>query len=88
MYKIYWLISKSRNKTYIGFTSNIKQRLNYHFVGKVKTTENFGNFRCFILEEVVTLLEARCRERYWKSCAGRKKLKIYYKKIEASSSNG
>ncbi len=87
MYKIYLLINERRDKTYIGFTANIDVRLNYHRSSKVKTTQNFGNFFCQILEEVDSLVEARKREKYYKSAAGRRRLKQYFKTM-ALSSNG
>ncbi|MFC1612908.1 GIY-YIG nuclease family protein [Patescibacteria group bacterium] len=78
---IYWLISEDSTNTYIGFTDNIKRRIIEHKGGKVKTTKKFGKFRCFRIEEVSNIIEARKREKYWKSKAGRNKLKEYYKKI-------
>jgi putative endonuclease len=81
MYIIYWLVNENKDKTYIGFTKDIAQRINYHVDKKVKTTEDFGKFKCFILERVEDLISARKREKYWKSCAGRKKLKMLFDKI-------
>lgn len=46
-----------------------------HISGKTKTTANFGDFEYFILEEVDDIKQARLREKYWKSCAGRKRIK-------------
>lgn len=88
MYTIYWLISEDLKRTYVGFTDNVKQRLEYHKNKKVKTTITFGKFKCFKLEEVKDLSQAIIREKYWKSAAGRKKLKKLFDKIMASSSNG
>ncbi len=82
MYTIYWIINENFTKTYIGFTNDIKLRIHYHKSNKVRTSENFGKFRIFALEKVNALEDARNREKYWKSCAGRKKLKIYFKKIK------
>ncbi|MBU1164973.1 GIY-YIG nuclease family protein [Patescibacteria group bacterium] len=44
MYIIYWLINENFNKTYIGFTNNLKNRLKEHKNKRVKFTRNFGNF--------------------------------------------
>ena len=87
MYIIYWLISREIHKTYVGFSDNLPRRLREHKNKKVKTTENFGQFRCFILERVVTSEQAIRREKYWKSSAGRKKLKKLYSLITARSSS-
>ncbi len=75
MYYIYFLINEFKNKTYTGFTRDLNKRIKEHHNKKVRSTRNFGNFSRFILEEVENLAQARIREKYWKSCAGRKKLK-------------
>ncbi len=81
MYTIYWLINEQRNKTYIGLSKNFKQRILEHKSKKVKTTINFGNFTYHILEKIDVITKARQREKYWKSSAGRRKLKNLYKNI-------
>lgn len=81
MYNIYWLINERKNKTYLGFTNNLKQRIYQHKNKKVKSTKDFGKFRCIILEHMSNLELAIKREGYWKSGAGRKKLKILFKKL-------
>jgi putative endonuclease len=83
---IYWLISELRDKIYVGFSDNIQSRLLQHRRQQVKTTKSFGKFRSYILERVDDLDKARIREKYWKSAAGRRKLKEYFKKIESPSS--
>ena len=82
-YIIYWLISETQSKTYIGFTDNIKIRIKQHCAGQVHTTKKFGKFKCYILERIICVNEeeARKREKYWKSYSGRKKLKIYFNKL-------
>ncbi len=75
MYSIYWLVDETKTRTYVGFSDDLFRRLSEHKNGKVKTTKNFGAFQYKILEEVQTENEARQKELYWKSCAGRKKLK-------------
>lgn len=78
MFYIYFLISEFNNKTYVGFTNDIKRRIDEHFKKENKYTKNFGNFKYTILEKVDSLELARKREKHWKSCAGRKKLKILF----------
>lgn len=88
-YSIYWLISENKKKTYVGFTDDIKRRIEEHKNKKIKTTTNFDNFAVFIIEKVKAKNEALMRERYWKSCAGRKRLKaVFGKCLKASSSSG
>ena len=81
MYKIYWIINQHKTKTYVGFSDRLQKRLNEHKNKKVKTTKNFGKFNVYLLEEINTLNEAREKEKYWKSTAGRRKLKLYFNKI-------
>ncbi|NMB48481.1 GIY-YIG nuclease family protein [Candidatus Kuenenbacteria bacterium] len=85
MYVIYWLLTG--DKTYIGFSNNFPRRLEEHRKKCVKSTKKFNQFEHYILERVETLIEARQRERYWKSSAGRKKLKKLYSLIVARSSS-
>lgn len=88
-YIIYWLISYDCKKTYVGFSGDINNRIKKHKNKQIKSTLNFGKFKCFKLEEVNGLIEARAKEKYWKSHAGRKKLKQYFDKIKmVPSSNG
>lgn len=79
---VYWLISGDKKKTYVGFSDNIERRIAEHKSKQVRTTRNFGNFKYFILEKVDDECYARKREKYWKSCAGRKKLKIIFEKVK------
>ncbi|MFA5029893.1 MAG: GIY-YIG nuclease family protein [Patescibacteria group bacterium] len=78
---IYWLISEDGRNTYIGFSNNVRRRVKEHRAKKVKTTEYFGKFRCFILDRVDNLEKGIIREKYWKSHTGRIKLKSYFIKI-------
>jgi len=81
MYKIYWLINEQKNKTYIGYTRDLRRRIKEHRNKKVKSTRKFGEFKAYLIEEVCFLKEARKEERYWKSSIGRKKLKKYFHRI-------
>ncbi|HRY63450.1 MAG TPA: GIY-YIG nuclease family protein [Patescibacteria group bacterium] len=86
MYTIYWLFNDQ--ETYVGFTDNLPRRLEEHRNKQVKTTKIFSQFRYFILEQAESLVEARQREKYWKSATGRKKLRKIYPSILARSSSG
>ncbi|MFA6215667.1 MAG: GIY-YIG nuclease family protein [Patescibacteria group bacterium] len=81
MYYIYWLINEYKDKTYVGFSDNIERRLAEHKNKKVKSTIDFGDFHYHILEEMATQREAIIREKYWKSAAGRRKLKVLFDKF-------
>lgn len=72
---VYILISLKDKKTYTGSTDNLEKRLSEHNSGKVKSTKNKAPLRLIYSESFQTLKEARVREKYFKGCSGRKKLK-------------
>lgn len=82
---VYVLLSLKDKRTYTGSTNNLDRRLLEHQAGKVKATKNRLPIKLIYFEEFKTLKEARNREHYYKSCAGRKKLKLIVKNIKDSS---
>lgn len=62
MYFVYVLVSDLDNKFYIGFTDNVKQRLNDHNSGKVSSTSSRRPFRLFYYEAHLSKLDALRRE--------------------------
>ncbi len=84
--KIYWvyvLESKKDGLRYIGFTSDINNRLKQHFIGKVFSTKYRRPLKLIYIEGCLNLEDARRREKYLKMTGGRrflaKRLKSYYK---------
>ena len=72
MFKVYVLHSKSFNKIYIGYTSDLKSRLLSH--NKLSTkgwTVNFRPWELLYKEEFETKAEAMKREKELKSSRGR-----------------
>ena len=78
---IYILFSDKDYKTYLGSTNDIHRRIEDHFLGKVSATKYRRPLRLIYNEEHGNLVEARKRERYLKSHAGRNKLKEILKNI-------
>jgi len=75
-YFIYLLVSQDKQKTYTGFTEDIVNRIKKHKNKGVRTTRNFGEFDHMILEKVLPDESlAREAEKYWKSAAGRRRIK-------------
>lgn len=74
MYVVYVLQDKD-GKFYKGFTNNLQRRFAEHTQGRTKTTRKMQELRIVYTEEFPTMLEARKREKYFKSAAGRKFLK-------------
>ncbi len=79
MYTVYILKSLKDLKTYAGYAENAENRLREHNLGKVKATKNRRPFVILYLENFQELAEAKRREKYWKSGAGRRKLKKYFR---------
>jgi len=75
MYYTYAISSQTRNYIYVGLTADITRRLSEHNSGKNKTTKPYLPFILIYLEEHETRIEAREREKYFKSGIGREKLR-------------
>ncbi len=78
MYHVYILQSLKDKKTYTGFSKDAIQRLKVHNSGSVKATKSRRPLKILFTEECETLKETKKREKYWKSGAGRKKLKKFF----------
>jgi putative endonuclease len=79
MYYIYILQSLKDNKTYVGYTANLTERLNYHNSGRVLATKHRRPLKLLLSENFSTIKEVKSREQYWKNGGGRRKLKQYFK---------
>ena len=75
MYFVYVLRSLRTGRSYVGFTTNLLQRLAQHNSGITKSTKNRGPWELVHQEVFQTRAEAMRRERYWKSGRGREELK-------------
>ena len=72
---VYILQSLIDERTYVGSTDNLRRRLDQHNSRQVKSTKHRASFKVIFIEKFSTISEARKRERWWKSGAGRIKLK-------------
>jgi putative endonuclease len=79
VYFVYALISKKDNRIYVGFTTNLKRRINEHNSGYVFSTKGYKPWILFYKEEVETRVQARSREKYLKSGIGKEHLKSLIK---------
>ncbi len=83
MFYVYYLKSLSfPAKTYIGFTSNLKQRLAEHNLGKSVYTKDFAPWALVGFLGFDKEAKAHRFEHYLKSNAGRIFLKRYFKDSE------
>ncbi len=74
MYTVY-VLQDEKGKLYKGFTNNLARRFSEHKRGKSKTTSKMNNLTVVYKEEFKTFDEARAREVYFKTSAGRRFLK-------------
>ncbi|MFO7843700.1 MAG: GIY-YIG nuclease family protein [Bacteroidales bacterium] len=75
MFYVYILYSDKFNRFYTGFTKDIKQRLKEHNAGQTKSTKPYRPWQLIFQEVCETRMEARKREKYYKSGTGREKIK-------------
>ena len=59
-------------KLYKGLTNNLKRRLREHKSGKTKTTKKMTNLKVVYTEQYLDFNQARKRELYLKTAAGRR----------------
>ncbi|MEQ6124975.1 GIY-YIG nuclease family protein [Pseudotenacibaculum sp. MALMAid0570] len=75
MFYVYAISSLNRNYIYVGLTSDLKSRITRHNNGYERTTRPYKPFVLLFSEEMNTRIEAREREKYWKSGVGKEKLR-------------
>ena len=76
---IVYVLRCADSKLYVGSTRDIRSRIQAHNEGKVKTTKNRRPIKLVYTEEMPSYSDARKREVYLKSGAGREWLQ---KKME------
>jgi putative endonuclease len=83
MYFIYILQSLKDWRSYVGYSRNIQNRLVQHNAGQVSATKDRRPLKLIFFESFETEQQAKKRELYWKSGAGRRKMKsLFNKKIK------
>ena len=71
---VYILYSPGHNRTYVGQTENLNNRLKYHNSGKVRSTKAYLPWKMIYNEELADRSQAIRREKWFKSSQGRKLL--------------
>jgi len=74
MFTVY-VLKDNKDKLYKGMTNNLSRRLSEHHSGHTKTTSRMRELVLVYKEEYDKFKEARKRELYLKSAAGRRFLK-------------
>ncbi|MEK7553153.1 MAG: GIY-YIG nuclease family protein [Patescibacteria group bacterium] len=73
-YYTYVLLSLKDNKYYIGYTNNLKRRIEEHNSGKNFSTKSRKPFKLIYCEVCLNEDDAKQREKYFKSTIGRRYL--------------
>ena len=71
MFTVYALKSLNRNYIYVGMTSDLERRFHQHQSGQNKTTKPYLPFKIIYQETFTTRVEARSKEKYFKSGIGK-----------------
>lgn len=74
MFTVY-VLQDDMGKLYKGCTNNLRRRLSEHVRGKTITTQRMKNLKVVYTEEFQYFEDARKREVYFKTAAGRRFLK-------------
>jgi putative endonuclease len=72
---VYVIWSEGFSRKYVGMTCDLENRLVEHNSGKTISTKAFIPWKIIYKEEFETRAEARVREKYFKTAAGRRFLK-------------
>jgi putative endonuclease len=86
-YCVYVLYSLIDSHFYIGFSSNLEQRLAEHASGKSASTASRRPFRLIFCEYYFSKSDALRRERYFKTTAGKRTLKLMLQRSIKEISN-
>ncbi|MFA7253389.1 MAG: GIY-YIG nuclease family protein [Patescibacteria group bacterium] len=76
MYYVYILKSLSNNFTYVGYTTDLKKRFDYHQNGYVKSTKAYKPFELIFYEAYKAMADAKRREKYLKTDKGKSTLRM------------
>jgi len=74
---VYVLWSQTADRTYFGLTSNVNRRLEQHNAGRSYSTKDYVPYILLFSEPFADRAEARIREKYLKSSAGRRFLQKF-----------
>jgi putative endonuclease len=81
---IYAIVS-SRSRIYVGMSQDIDRRIIEHNTGKVFSTKPYIPWTKFFEEIVGSADQARLLEKYYKSAAGKRKLRGILKTLDSGS---
>ena len=75
MYHVYILLNEAKTRTYTGVSDDVDKHLEEHNAGRVKSSRPYRPYKIIHTEPFATLIEARRKEKFYKSTTGRRRLK-------------
>lgn len=75
MFYVYVIESKGEGELYIGYTSDLKRRLEEHNRGESQYTKHKRPWKLIYYESCLNQQDAKRREKYFKTSQGRRLLK-------------
>jgi putative endonuclease len=82
---VYALISRSHDRIYVGMSEDVERRLKEHNSGKVSSTKHYLPWERFYSEFAGDTSCARDLEKYYKSAAGKRKLRKILESLDSGS---
>jgi len=76
MYYVYVLKSQKKNWLYVGYSTNLKRRLEQHQKGLSKATKPYRPFELVFYEAYKSKEDAKRREEYFKTTRGKRTLRL------------
>jgi putative endonuclease len=77
MFYVYVLVSKrKRGQIYVGYTTDLTERFRKHNQGIVSSTRPYKPWKLIFYEAYLSELDAKRREKYFKTTKGRKALRL------------
>jgi putative endonuclease len=88
MFYTYFLQSENYDETYIGFTSDLKNRVREHNQGLTPSTKRYRPWKLVYYEACVNEKDAKRREGYLKTTQGsrmlKRRLKEYFYELKSN----
>jgi len=75
MYYVYILLNDAKTRTYTGVAEDVDRRLKEHNAGRVVSSKPYRPYKIVHSEPYKTLVEARKKEKFYKSTTGRRSIK-------------
>ncbi len=84
MFFVYIIVSETKGlRFYVGMSQDIEKRIAEHNNGRTKSTKGYRPWTLFFFESCNSRLEARKREKYYKSGVGKETIKSKWSRSSA-----